>query len=239
MRFFLYLTLFFTIEQKTDYRTEFTFDYDWAINFYKQNHKQILQTCTKYNSDTAVIVSLLFPELIRYSIFQDFFETKALELIYVEYGKNHADYSIGYFQMKPSFAEQLESFVLQNSLLSEKYRVFSDQQTLSERKNRKKRIQRLKSFEWQLIYASCFYDATTIIHKSVQCKTQLEKIEFYATAYNYGFQKPEAEILEWKNAAIFPYGIKSHARQFRYSDIAADFYKNEYSRIFCSEFLRK
>lgn len=62
-------------------------------------------------SEALAIVS---PELIRWTAFKDFFETTALELLYVKKGKTYADFSIGHFQIKPSFVEQLEAYVSQH-----------------------------------------------------------------------------------------------------------------------------
>lgn len=60
---------------------------------------------------------------MRYSIVSDFLETEILELSYVDYGLDYADFSIGKFQiqMKPSFVEQLEAAICDSPLLSERY----------------------------------------------------------------------------------------------------------------------
>jgi len=54
------------------------------------------------------VLSIVFPELIRFNAIQDKIETFALQSLYVKYGKDYANFSVGPFQVKPSFAESLE-----------------------------------------------------------------------------------------------------------------------------------
>ena len=67
LQFFFFISLF-----HTDYRDEFNFDYTWAVKFVKKHRKQIINKSYKYQTDTAVITSVVFPEVIRYSIFSNY-----------------------------------------------------------------------------------------------------------------------------------------------------------------------
>jgi len=69
----------------------------------------------------------------------------------VQGGADYANFSIGYFQMKPSFVEQLEEFIQADSLLRRKYRdcLFIKPQ---ERAARVTRVDRLITIEWQIKY---------------------------------------------------------------------------------------
>ncbi len=217
---------------QTDYPDIYDSDYAWAVKFIKKNRKLFIEKSSEYRADTAVITSVIFPEVLRYSIFKDYFETKGLELIYTKYGKKYADFSIGYFQMKPSFVESLEKHVLETNELSDEFGHIPIHNHTGERKIRAERISRLKSFEWQMDYLHCFYILTCKLHPEQQWKSKNDKIKFFATAYNHGFYKDTEEIKEWINVPVFPYGAYSKSRQYIYSDISCYFYNNNYKRIF-------
>lgn len=70
------------------------------------------------SNDARVVYSIVAPEIIRYVQIKDFFEVKSLEIGYVNNKvKNLSNFSIGYFQMKPQFIEQLEDYLLNNKLV--------------------------------------------------------------------------------------------------------------------------
>ena len=55
---------------------------------------------------------------------------------------------------------------------------------------RKIRLDRLQSFDWQMDYLCCFYKiATQKFETEIKNLNQEEKIKFLATAYNVGFDK--------------------------------------------------
>ncbi|MBI4648608.1 MAG: hypothetical protein HY738_18990, partial [Bacteroidia bacterium] len=184
------------------------------------------QYCSKTGIDTSLVVSVVFPELIRYSYLSDFFETSALELIYTEYGCEAADFSIGRFQMRPSFIENLEKYVAGNSDLINKYGFICDFIGDSQPKIRAERIARLKILKWELIYICCFADIIASKFPNVQQKEQKEKIKFFASAYNHGFDTSSNEIINWIDAKYFPFGQSATCVQYSYCDIAYDFYEH-------------
>ena len=73
----------------------------------KFEEERLSKDIVKMQEKTAIF----FPELIRYSFIRDLLETTALEYLYIENGKNYADFSIGRMQMKPSFIEIFSSMV--------------------------------------------------------------------------------------------------------------------------------
>lgn len=212
-----------------DHSKVFNSDYKDALEFTRQNKELINKACELHNSDTALITSVLFPELIRYSLLKDFFETKALEMVYVNYGSEYVDFSIGRFQMKPSFIEKMEKYIENNELLKNKLRFIYIYDSANTQGIRKQRVERLKSIVWQLHYANCFYSIVSQKFKNIKWKNKTEKIRFYATAYNHGFNKTEEEIKHWIDIKVFPYGTNYKANQYAYSDIAVDFYINYYN----------
>jgi hypothetical protein len=86
-------------------------DIENAVVTLQQHNALIQKMAKKYNQNNMPVLSIVFPEIIRYNAFKDFLETKTLEWLYVEYGKDKADFSIGLFQMKPSFVEKLEKYL--------------------------------------------------------------------------------------------------------------------------------
>jgi len=221
-----------------DYKKIFGTDYDTATLFVKQNKQLIAMSCTRYNTDTAEVISTVFPELIRYSMVRDYFETKALEVVYIDYGSDYADFSIGRFQMKPSFVEKLEAYIrntsgLDNPLLVQICTYPSELPTLI----RKQRIERLRSLDWQLKYINCFYIVVTNKFANNHWLSNIDKLRFIATAYNTGFEKSFDDINKCMQAKLFPFGkvpvgASTYVTQYPYCDVAAFFYSHHYPQIF-------
>ena len=69
-----------------------------AVQVLKKEQKTINRLATDYECHKYEVLSIVFPEIIRYSIFKDFFETKVLEQLYVLKGNRWADFSIVFFK---------------------------------------------------------------------------------------------------------------------------------------------
>ncbi|MCK5535806.1 MAG: hypothetical protein KAI79_03215 [Bacteroidales bacterium] len=221
--------LFAIVHESPDFETHFGDDYSDALDFVKINSELIIETTSNYQVESDVLLSVLFPERIRYSIFRDYFETKALAMAYVDMGSDYVDFSIGDFQMKPSFIEAIDSCLMKDSILCEKYQSLaysiSDNDFI-----RRKRVERLQLIEYQLIYACAFYDISRKKHQIMEW-AKLEELRFLASAYNHGFNRKTSEIKAYTTKAFFPYGETFPGEQFVYADIALDFYQNKYSKI--------
>ncbi|NJN33679.1 MAG: hypothetical protein HC817_04910 [Saprospiraceae bacterium] len=162
--------------------------------------------------------------MIRWSLFQDFFETETMELAYVQRGAKTADFSIGQFQMKPSFVEKLETVILQDSTLKNWYNyVLINEKT--EKECRRVRIRRMQQMAWQLRYAYVYWAVAHRVFKNRPFQTARERVRFFAAAYNYGFWLPEKDIAQWQQKAIFPHGKKYKFEQVAYADLAVEFYE--------------
>lgn len=207
----------------TPYKKIFYPEYNSAVTFIEQNHKKLQ---SMENEHKNMMLAIVFPELIRFSLFRDFFETKALELGYVEYGKEMVDFSIGRFQMKPSFVEKLEKYVKESKKLAEKYNEITQFKNSAEKDMRMERIERLGKLNWQIRYLECFYDILSEKFKDIKWSDDIEKLKFYATAYNHDFNASTEEIEKWINVKAFPYGASYKGKQYSYSDISAYFFIN-------------
>jgi hypothetical protein len=206
--------------------SHFRSDMQRAVDTLRTKKKVIKQYGNELSiEENRTALSIVFPEVIRYNSFSDFLETKTLEWVYAEYGAEKADFSIGLFQMKPSFVEKLEESSKGDPTT---FRPFADilsyPTTLSATEIRRMRVNRLQSFEAQLGYAQVFLLICNHKFKKDTFADNTEKLKFYAAAYNFGFDKDVKDIKEWTKRKAFPYGIKFKGKQMIYSDISANFY---------------
>lgn len=166
-----------------------------AANSYCEAHRaEWREIWHEYGVSAAVAEAVVFPEIIRYSIFQDRMETSAVKSLYVNKGTDGCDFSIGRFQMKPSFIQDLEKRWMRSGLARE-YNLFFD--TKDSQMARKMRISRLEKEEWQCIYLALFIKMMYLDYGSVDKngkRTQdgldtlpaKEQVRLLATAYNRG-----------------------------------------------------
>jgi hypothetical protein len=193
-----------------------------AVKDLKMEKATILDIKNTSATEGSEALAVVFPELIRWSAFQDLIEIKADELLYVAKGHTASNLSVGHFQMQPRFVEQLEEYIAANPNLSTfNYVVITGK---SEKDSRKERMERMKQFAWQLRYAHVYWLIAYDRFKNRPFKTRQERIHFFATAYNYGFMKPESEIEAWQKKKCFPFGSKYRGTQAAFGDIAVDFF---------------
>lgn len=209
------------------YRKVYATSYQEALAYVKEQQATIRQVLNLNPPQTAVILAAAFPELVRYSEVQNLIETASLEMLYVRLGHNYANFSVGRFQMKPSFLEALETYAKQRDwkAFASLYRYDN---THSEQAIRKKRVERLRSTEWQLRYLNCFAFIVWQRFPQLAQAPPERQVRFLAAAYNRGFLQSYEEIERWTKIAAFPYGeAYKNASQYCYSEIAWDFYLHE------------
>lgn len=208
-----------------DYAQYYGSDYRDAKNYIREHQSDFLDVAALTQCEPRELASILFPELIRYSLLRDFFETKALELLYIEHGKGTADFSIGRFQMKPSFAENVETYLSNSEKLNPYFAdlLFYEKEDLEYR--RKKRVERLKNQRWQLMYAAALLKISYEKFPGEMTTPPKERVRFLATVYNHGFLEDAPAIRLWIAKENFPYGVKYPGPQHAYADVAADFFE--------------
>lgn len=170
-----------------------------------------------FNLDAIPVLSVVGPEWVRYSMVRDLMETKALEFAYVRFGREAADFSIGPFQMKPSFIEDLEKAGTGMPGLG-----FSTPDPVLQRRLR---VQRLKEVRWQFFYAFAFYAISQNRFAAVLADDESQQLALIASAYNFGFTKSISSIEKWQTAAVFPYGSSFRGQQESYAHAALRFYE--------------
>lgn len=223
---FFFLVSFCTSDFNiSDFVEKYKFEINTAKILFQKVEPEIKIQSKIYNTDNNFISAIVFPELIRYSIYRDFFETKMLEFFYIKDGAKAANFSIGMFQMKPSFVEQLEKQVKKDTLLK-KYLSITSYKSRSLQEIRTERLERMKTPKWQITYANCFYNIVNIKFQLETFKTIEDKIAFYATAYNHGFNCSKEEIHKWMKIKSFPNGVNYSEPSYSYANISVYFYRN-------------
>jgi hypothetical protein len=224
----MYILLIYIITLKglsvSHYKQVFGPDYEKAIQYNIKKKHLYYQYAQKYSVDVDELKTIVFPELIRYSYFKDLMETKALEQMYVQGGSKLADFSIGHFQMKPSFVEELEASVSSNTWLKQKYACVVNYGSGSDFLSQ--RLERLKNEQWQFVFLCCFIDVADTKYPSLKLMNKEKRMRFLCAAYNTGISHTEEKINSLMNEKFFPYGPKYKASQYAYADVALDYYKN-------------
>lgn len=207
----------------------FAVDLENCYFFILEKKQEYMDIQSTSSADAQKAVSVVVPELIRWTAFQDFFETKALEVLYQKNGLKGADFSIGCFQMKPSFIEKLEAYIKRERALAHlRYVVIDDDNVVDQRK---KRLKRLKNFKWQLRFAHVYWQVAEHRFQHIKFTSVSHQIHFFATAYNFGFLSSEKEIRAWQPKVLFPFGKKHQGEQAKYGDLAVDFYQKHAKKL--------
>lgn len=214
------------------YDALFSHGYDDAILYLKENATSINTILTDRNSEKEVMLSVVFPEVVRYSFLIDFFQESTNSIIYINYGKEKADFSIGRFQMKPSFIEKIENFIESNPSLTKQYSMVYQYSQTNPKDIRKERLDRLSDINWQLYYLKCFYSIMHYRFGDSCWENNADKIRFYASAYNHDFITSKEDIEKWTTINSFPYGTGYPDKtQYSYSKIAVYFYNHHWDIV--------
>jgi len=132
--------------------------------------------------------AVIYPELIRYSYWQDEMEKTAVSSSYVTLGTQGPDFSVGHFQMKASWVEKLEKRWMQ-SPLARKLEIYFD--TSDGRFARKARLARLSDDKfWQPVYLAIFLRMLYVDYPDLLDLPMSEQVRLCATAYNNGASLP-------------------------------------------------
>jgi hypothetical protein len=208
----------FLSEPKIDYHLIFQEGYDEALNFIKENG-WISDSLKIHGIDPDFAFSIVFPELIRYSSIQDKMEVAGLLTLYVQYGEKYADFSVGHFQMKPTFVEQLEKDAKKYVLAG------CDSFDLAENANaRLERVKRLNDIQWQLKYLCLYIQVIGMRYGTIFWNNREERVAFYATAYNSGYFLGEEKIRCRINSKMFYTGLVKGNNCYSYSAISVHFF---------------
>jgi len=192
-----------------------------AKSFFEEYGNGFEQAGRDAGLSAAFLFAIVAPELSQVAYVSNKMETLALKMLYV-HGGAQADFSIGPFQMKPSFIERMETRAAAESDLKERFAdcLFVD---LDSPASRAERIDRINTVEWSLRYLTLFCALTDRSFGALSFASEEEKLCFYATAYNCGFHKSEQQIRATASQALYPHFAQ---KKFKYRDVARWFYCN-------------
>jgi hypothetical protein len=190
-----------------------------------QQQQASFDTCAKLcGQNSRFMQSIVFPEVMRYNSIKDGIEAESLRTLYVEFGKDYANFSIGLFQMKPTFAETVETKakqLLPGSIYNELQLAYT---ATSEEDIRMERVERLQDTEYQLIYLTAFVAICNTLYKDKYFSNETERLQWYATVYNAGFDKADSYISTKIKQDNFYLQQGMPEKKFRYAAVAAWFY---------------
>ena len=177
-----------------------------------------------------VAYGIIFPGLVKYSAIRDIMETGAYRMLYVQRGRKYSHYAVGRFQMKPSFAELVERNITRNKLTKHEFNLKNTAQA------RGQRVRRLDSPEWQLRYLVFFIRLMDKRFDHVEWKSDDDKVRFYATAFDVGYNRDERTIRRMMYPRTrytkprYTKPRKSKTKE-RYGDVAIYFFMNDGHRF--------
>ena len=209
-----------------DHKTAFGENWLQAEQYVREHRAEWKKTFKEFGVNPKVAEAVIFPELIRYSRWQDKIESSAVATLYVTKGKRLADFSIGRFQMKPSFTEEVEK-EWNRSTLARKYSLTFDTDNTSEA--RRERTTRLKSAEGQCRYLAIFIRLQQIRHPELLRCSKTEQVRRLATLYNGSYTASWQELEKLSHEKYY------HTDMFKtkktslycYADIAVEFYQRD------------
>jgi len=218
--FILIPGLAFSVSIEEDYRKVFGSDYSRAEEWLTTHENRIKQYADLYKLPASELKAIIFPELIRYNRVFDAIEIESLKYLYVSEGKSYADFSVGYFQMKPSFAEMVEQEAvekLDRDFLNRTgiglWGRSPDIETA-----RKERVKRITSIDGQLVYLCAFYKLCQQKFAGRDFASATGRIRFFATCYNAGYNLSDTALLNFQ--------LKKQFYSCNYSAVSAYYYEN-------------
>lgn len=202
------------------YADEHAGECEKALAFYETNKGAFERAAEKTGFSAAFLFAIVAPEYTQFSYLSDKIETRSLKVLYVGQGRDYANFSIGFFQMKPAFVEALEEYLRRDTALLAKFEkcLIPDPRS---RAARVARVERLTQVRWQLEYLALCCALVRKRFPPPQGTDEAELVAFYASAYNAGFDKSRTQIEALSQKAQFPHFSR---KKYNYGTIARYFY---------------
>jgi hypothetical protein len=208
--------------QATDYGQIFGKDWELAGEFVRKNEKWMKELTDRYDVPYDIAVAVVFPELVRYSALLDKIEITLLKSLYVSLGDEYANFSVGRFQMKPSFAEAVNTGIqLFRNRLRNKFRQKSEFD--APWKYRSAIVSGLEDPESQFLYLIAFLKICEHTYDLKEMGDE-QKVKFLSTAYNYSFLKTADDVNSMSDKRFFSTKLAAE-EYYCYSDISLAWFK--------------
>ncbi len=239
MRFVLFLNVMLSVcllktgdpeAPGVDYLSAFGDHWVNAEQFVKENEGFFKARADHFGISYGEVISIVFPELVRYSAIRNKIEVTLLKTLYVYKGPAYADFSIGVFQMKPSFAERIRNEANASGDTSILALFGGGEFIPGERDHRRRIVLEMETPAGQFNYLLAFYLLCEKKFNLAETVEIPEKIRFYATAYNCGFFNSEEYIRAKLDKKFFSVTTLKTGPFYSYSDIAAFYYKSNFKQ---------
>lgn len=211
-----------------DYDYPEVFGNNWknAALFVGENKVWISDLLSENKVDYPLAMSMVFPELIRYSAIRDQMEITLLKALYIHNGTDYANFSIGVFQIKPSCAEEILRKIpeLHDKKWTAQFKAINS--SISENEKRSIIVAELEAPKMQLLYVAAIVKILNKRFRNYKWDSDLDKVRFYAAAYNVGFSNRETSIRQQMKVKSFHTGLIKSKSQYCYADVAAYYFKN-------------
>lgn len=190
------------LSQSLNYQEIFGNDWKKALEFEKENRSWMEPVLEQNHLSYPVAIGVIFPELVRFSALRNKMEVTLLKALYINLGETYANFSIGQFQMKPSFAEiireQGASIADHNSGI-----IFKNESEYDDIYSfRKSIITDLEDPKTQFQYLIAFLKICGKKFRIEKMDEQM-RLKFLATAYNFGINKSQHQIEKMINKKFF------------------------------------
>ncbi len=205
-----------------DYREIFGEDWVKADKYEKENRVWLEPLLNRSHISYPVAIAVVFPELIRYSALRDKMETTLLKTLYVNLGEDYSNFSIGVFQMKPSFAAMIRSKFSGSYRGKNVFRKISEYDDIKD--FRKSIVKDLDDPKIQAVYLMAFIKICESKFK-VSAMEESYQIRFLATAYNFGFDKARKDVHAMIDRKFFSTKLIK-GENYCYADISLYWYNN-------------
>lgn len=179
--------------QTLNYPEIFGDDWNKAILFERENRAWMEPVLSKNHISYPLAIAVIFPELVRYSALRDVMEITLLKALYINLGDQYANFSIGQFQMKPSFARLVRE--QSHSVLSRRSGIFFKRESDYDnaREFRRSIVTDLEDQGKELNYLVAFIKICDKNYRSNRMD-EISRVRFIATAYNFGITGSSAVI---------------------------------------------
>lgn len=211
--------------QELNYREIFAEDWVKAEQYVTANRHWMEPVLKDNNIPYRLAIAVIFPELVRYSALRDRMETTLLKALYVNLGEEYANFSIGRFQIKPSFAEII-CLEAPKALGKRSDIRFPRREEFENISNyRKSLVVDLEDPKTQFNYVIAFMKICEKKFRTDGMSTG-EKLKFLSTAYNYGIDRSIEEISDMIESKFFTTKVFK-SETYCYSDIALFWYNQD------------
>jgi len=209
--------------QAINYEDVFGDDWKKALSFEKENRSWMEPLLAKNHISYPLAVAVIFPELVRYSALRNKMEITLLKALYINLGDDYANFSIGQFQMKPSFAEMIREQA--PAVMGRKSGIiFKSRSEYDDIKNfRKSIVTDLEDPKTQFNYLIAFFKICEKKFKTNR-KDDVDRMKFLATAYNYGINKTADQIESMIDKKFFNTRLFK-TENYSYADVSLSWYK--------------